>query len=88
VAKTRRRQVDIEAELKAKGTIGCHCLCSILHPNQPGICTGAAQRNVSLQKLPGIGPNTKTTIINVSMCEPCAAIHRKGSEDGKDTSSA
>ena len=62
----RRRLEDIEADLRAKGTIGCRCLCSILHPGaQFGICTGAAQRNVMLFK----GPSVK---VEVSMCEPCA----------------
>jgi len=64
----RRRLVDIEADLRNKGTIGCHCLCPILHPGKVGICTGAAQRNVSLFK-------GKAQQIQVSMCEPCAAIH-------------
>ena len=64
----RRQMADIEAELRAKGTIGCHCLCPIIHPNRPGICTGAAQRNVSLFK----GQDQQ---IQISMCEPCAAIH-------------
>jgi hypothetical protein len=59
----RRRLEDIEADLRAKGTIGCHCLCPILHPHQRGICTGAAQRNVKLYD------------VAVSMCEPCAGIH-------------
>ena len=71
----RRRLSDIEDDLRAKGTIGCHCLCPILHPDQKGICTGAAQRNVRLTKLPGIATTTETTTISVSMCELCAAIH-------------
>jgi len=74
VKRKRRRLTDIEDELLVKGTIGCHCLCPILHPDQRGICTGAAQRNVKLTKLPGLS-TTKTTTISVSMCEPCAAIH-------------
>lgn len=65
---TRRCLKDIEAELRAKGTIGCKCLCSVLHPYKPGICTGAAQRNVLLYKGQSIQ-------VDVSMCEPCAAIH-------------
>lgn len=64
----RRRLTDIEADLRDKGTIGCRCLCSILHPHKPGICTGAAQRNVLLYKGQSIQ-------VDVSMCEPCAAIH-------------
>jgi hypothetical protein len=71
----RRRLSDIEEGLRAKGTIGCHCLCPILHPNQRDICIGAAQRNVKLTKLPGIATTADTTTISVSMCEPCAAIH-------------
>jgi hypothetical protein len=64
----RRRLEDIEAGLRAKGTIGCHCLCPIIHPHKPGICTGAAQRNVSMFK----GTDIQ---VEVSMCEPCAALH-------------
>ena len=64
----RRRLSDIEDDLRAKGTIGCHCLCPILHPSKVGICTGAAQRNVPLFK-------DQNQQINVSMCEPCATIH-------------
>ena len=68
-AKPKRRQMkDIEADLRAKGTIGCRCLCSILHASRPGICTGAAQRNVRLFKEPSLQ-------VEVSMCEACAAIH-------------
>jgi len=64
----RRRLKDIEDGLRAKGTIGCHCLCPIIHPGKVGICTGAAQRNVPLLK----GTDTP---IRVAMCESCAAIH-------------
>ena len=64
----RRHMADIEADLRAKGTIGCRCLCPVLHPGKPGICTGAAQRNVRMFKDTHIQ-------FEVSMCEPCAALH-------------
>ena len=63
----RRKLADIEADLCAKGTIGCHCVCPILHPGEVGICTGAAQRNVSLFK----GQDQQ---IQIAMCESCAAL--------------
>jgi hypothetical protein len=64
----RRRLTDIEEDLRTKGTIGCHCLCPIIHPHKPEICTGAAQRNVPMFK----GTDIQ---IDVPMCESCAAIH-------------
>ena len=64
----RRKLSDIEAELRDKGTIGCRCLCPILHPGVFDICRGAAQRKVSLFK----GQDQQ---IQIAMCEPCAALH-------------
>jgi hypothetical protein len=67
MTKKRRTIEEIEAPLREAGTIGCRCLCSILHPSVLDVCTGAAQRNVSLLK-------TQSIRVDVSMCEPCAAI--------------
>lgn len=43
---------------------GCHCLCPVLHPKQPGICTGFMQKYVPIK--------AGKKMINASMCEPCA----------------
>ena len=64
----RRKLADIEADLRDKGTIGCRCLCPILHPSKVDICMGVAQRNVSLFK-------GQSLQIQVAMCEPCAILH-------------
>lgn len=66
----RRRLVDIEADMRAKGTIGCRCLCPILHPDRFGICTGGNQRVVTLY----LGPSVH---VEVGMCEPCAGENGK-----------
>jgi hypothetical protein len=68
-AATRRRTIEeIEAPMRAKGTIGCRCLCAVLHPARVGICTGAAERNVPL-RAEWNTPDGK--VVDVSMCEAC-----------------
>jgi hypothetical protein len=67
---SRRSTEEIEAPMRAKGTIGCRCICPILHPDVRAVCTGGAQRNVLLYKGPGI-------TVEVSMCEACADVAKR-----------
>jgi hypothetical protein len=46
---------------------GCHCLCSKLHPKEPGICTGVGVKAVAIVDKDGDRVGTG------QLCQPCYA---------------
>ena len=60
----RRTIEEIEAPMREKGTIGCHCLCVWMHPLRSGVCTGASERTIPMQ--------TPVRTIDVAVCDACA----------------
>ena len=67
----RRNLAEMEARMREQGTIGCRCLCAVLHPAEHGICTGAAERNVLLRKEGNV-------TVAVAMCAACVAAQGAG----------
>jgi hypothetical protein len=56
--------------------IPCHCLCTVAHPGEPGICQ--ASRAVTSRRYDSelVGP------VDVPLCGPCAAAHdQRGNPD-------
>jgi hypothetical protein len=60
IAQDPRIQAAIAAD-REPGRPGCHCLCAMVHRNDPGVCEGESAATVRISGM------------DVPMCAPCQA---------------
>lgn len=51
--------------------MSCHCLCSVNHPDDRGICTNESNGTLRFSQFPKDSPLAEFEYWDVGMCDPC-----------------